>query len=141
MTFVIPLIIWAVGQTSKFLLNAVKRGKFTIADFTESGGMPSVHSAFVASLVTVVVLKEGISSALFGVSLIFSLIVIHDALKLRHVVEIHSKILNKLRSSLSPEDQKLNPQTIEHVGHQPLEVLAGILLGIFGTLILLWLLG
>lgn len=132
-----PLIIWAVGQTYKFLSNAAQRGRFKIADFAESGGMPSVHSAVVASLSTVTGIKEGVSSAIFGATLIFSLIIVHDAFRLRSVVEAHSKILNKLRLGLSPADQQLNPGVIEHVGHKLPEVIAGLIFGILGTMILI----
>jgi len=95
-------------------------------------GMPSGHSAFVASLVTIIGLAEGMQSPLFALTLAFAVIVINDALKLRQYLGQQGAILNILIKDLK-EDQFLDekyPILKEKIGHTKVEVLAGILLGI-----------
>ena len=136
MTYFIPLLVWAVVHTYKYVTKSLERKSWAWSNFTESGGMPSSHSAVVASLCTILAVKEGWSSPVFAAAVIFSIIIIHDALRLRSIVEVHSKILNKIRLGFPPADQKIYPETIEHVGHQLPEVVVGVVFGILGTLLL-----
>ncbi len=97
--------------------------------------MPSSHSASVAALSTAVGLQEGFTSALFGVTLYFSLIVMYDAAGLRRAAGRQAMVLNRLieRHFEHPEGdaQKL----MELLGHTPLEVLVGASLGVFSALL------
>jgi len=136
MTIIIPLIIWALSQGFKFFHRSYKTGEFTLHNFLDYGGMPSTHSAIVSSLMTVVGIKEGIDSTIFGVTVIFASFIIHDALRLRSVVQEHSKMLNYLRDDFSKQERRLYPLTNERIGHKLSEVFAGIIVGIVGTIIL-----
>lgn len=127
-----PFISAVIAQIIKISL--VKRNKMKIKDFVKMtyAGMPSGHSAFVASLATIIGLIEGLHSPLFALTLAFAIIVINDALKLRQYLGQQGAILNILIKDLK-EDQFLDekyPILKEKIGHTKIEVLAGILLGI-----------
>jgi uncharacterized protein len=127
-----PFISAAIAQIIKIILG--KRNKMKIKDFFKMSyaGMPSGHSAFVASLTTVIGLSEGFQSPLFALTVAFAIIVINDALRLRQYLGQQGAILNILIKDLK-EDQFLDekyPILKEKIGHTKVEVLAGILLGI-----------
>ncbi len=91
--------------------------------------MPSSHAASVAALSTCVGLNEGFRSSLFGATLFFSLIVMYDAAGLRRAAGRHASVLNRLIEEHF-QDQKDTQRLMELLGHTPLEVLVGALLGV-----------
>lgn len=93
--------------------------------------MPSAHSTFVIALATALGLKYGALSDEFMICLVFSIVIIYDAMNVRYQVGIHAKTLNEL----TPHDGK---QLNESIGHTPLEALVG---GIIGFLTAVFLLG
>jgi len=100
--------------------------------------MPSSHAASVSCLTTMVALREGVQSSLFGVTLFFSLIVMYDAAGLRRAAGRHATVLNRLidHNFKSPEEgaQKL----MELLGHTPFEVFVGALLGVGSAVLWAW---
>jgi acid phosphatase family membrane protein YuiD len=71
------LLAWFIAQASKSISSKTKKS------FFRCGGMPSAHSAFTSALTTAVGITQGFSSALFAVTLGFSIIVWHDAIRVR----------------------------------------------------------
>lgn len=127
-----PFVAAAIAQAIKISLT--KRNKMKIKDFFAFtyAGMPSGHSAFVVSLVTIIGLSEGIKSPLFALATAFMVIVINDALKLRMYLGQQGEAINILIEDLD-EDQFLDqkyPKMKERIGHTKKEVLAGSLLGL-----------
>lgn len=102
------------------------------------GGMPSGHSAFVISLVTVVGLTEGIASSAFAVSVVFAAIIIRDAVGLRMYMGRHGQMINHLVRHLPPDEQTRFPHLGERLGHTYGEAIIGALLG-FSLALLLYL--
>jgi len=95
-----------------------------------TGGMPSTHSAVVCSLTTSTAISEGIASNLFVFSLIFTLVVLRDALGVRRASGLQAKALNNLGKQTA-EKIGLDFQAVKEInGHTPLEVLVGGFLGI-----------
>ena len=95
-----------------------------------TGGMPSSHSSMVSALATSVAFIEGIASNLFVVTLMFALIIIRDALGVRRSSGIQARALNWLGHHAA-EKLKLDFKPVkEVVGHSPLEVAVGVILGI-----------
>ena len=94
-----------------------------------SGGMPSVHSALVTSLSTAIGIKYGIFHDMFLICLVFSTIIIYDAINVRFEAGLHAKALN----SIMMEEQILN----ESIGHRPEEALAGSIVGIIVAMVLM----
>ncbi len=123
---IIPFIAALLSQFIKVLLEYIKYKKISFIRFINGmGGMPSTHSSLVASLCTIIYLDYGIST-LFSVTLIFSLIIIYDAMGIRYESGKQAEAINKITNS------NLN----EKIGHKPIEVLVGVLLGILVTFIM-----
>jgi acid phosphatase family membrane protein YuiD len=124
----VPIISVIIAQTIKQFTD---HRKFKLRKFFSYSGMPSGHSAAVVSLSTIVALHEGISSPVFAVSVVLSLIVMTDAIGLRTYLGSHGKILNILVKDLN-EDKFLDekyPILLERIGHTPLQVLIGAIIG------------
>lgn len=107
-------------------------GRFSVAKMLGSGGMPSAHSTFVVSILTAMGIKYGVRSDYFAICLVFSIIVIYDAMNIRYQSGLHAKAINKINSH---EDTSLN----ESLGHTPIEAFAGGLVGLFTAAILMFL--
>ena len=97
--------------------------------------MPSSHSASVAALSTAVGLQEGYGSALFAVTLYFSLIVMYDAAGLRRAAGKQAAVLNRLIERHFQHPQDDTQRLMELLGHTPFEVLVGGLLGVLSALL------
>lgn len=136
----IPLITWLVAQMIKFGI-AVLQGKYRPSLLFSSGGMPSVHSATVASLATVALIEGGPNSPLFGITGVFAAIVMYDSLGVRRAAGEQAKVLNLLIEDLSTNGAVKTPKKYGHLkeilGHRPLEVAIGLMLGVAVAALLL----
>lgn len=131
----IPLIVGFGAQLMKVIRYA-RTPKDAWKQLLSYGGMPSSHTAFVTSVTMIIFLSEGWRSPLFVLSLVYSLLIIRDAVSLRQALSRHSHIINKLRLSL-PSDKRIDiPPLEERMGHTPAEALAGAILGVIGSLVL-----
>lgn len=132
----IPILVGAVAQVSKILVEAIRTGNINLRLLNTYGGMPSSHTALVISMVTVVGLEVGLASPIFLIALIFAAVTIRDAIGLRMYLSEHAKILNRLIREVPSQDKPSFPQrVIERIGHSPLEALMGGLVGLTATLI------
>ena len=123
---------WVVAQFLKTLIDFALNKNFNAERLVGSGGMPSSHSATVCGLTTAALLKYGAGSFEFAVSFVLSMIVMYDAIGMRRETGKQAKLLNSI---LSENPLKLNAEVLqeklkEYVGHTPLQVLAGAILGI-----------
>ena len=129
------LLAWAAAQLIKFCIYAVVNHSLDLQRLFGDGGMPSGHSATVTALATTAAIQYGMDSAAFAVSLILAIIVMHDAMGVRRQAGKHAKAINEMMamfySDIAPE-KKLQ----EFLGHTPLQVLFGALLGLVVGLIL-----
>lgn len=129
----IPFVTWAIAQAIKFSL-ALVRGEVDLRYLYASGGMPSVHSAVVCSLATWALIDGGPSSALFGVTAVFAAIVMYDSFGVRRSAGEQARTLNNLIADLvktgNVRDADNYSQLREILGHKPLEVIVGAILGV-----------
>ena len=136
-----PFIAAASAQFIKVFISHSKEMKIKDIFKLTYAGMPSGHSAFVFSLLTVIGLSQGLDSPIFLLTLVFALIVINDALKLRRYLGKQGEVINTLIKDLQ-EDQFLDekyPLLRERIGHTIIETLVGSLLGISVSLIMFFL--
>jgi acid phosphatase family membrane protein YuiD len=119
------------GQVLKFIISSLRSRRLEFYRLTESGGMPSSHSATVTSLATAVGITHGWRSDLFAIVAVFAFIVLYDAVGIRQAVGQQSRFLNHI---LGREQLEIKPFK-EALGHTPLEVAAGAVLGIIITLL------
>ena len=96
--------------------------------------MPSTHSSFVSSLTTSVFFEVGLSSIIFAITLIFSLVIIYDSMGVRYEAGKQAEVLNDIVEKIKfPQNIKALK---EKVGHKPIEVLFGVIVGMTTALIL-----
>lgn len=133
--FWIALLVGFAVQFYKGMAQYVRTRHWNLRRFVETGGMPSSHSAAVAALSTAVGLQEGFTSALFGVTLYFSLIVMYDAAGLRRAAGRQATVLNRLIDSHFRHAQDDTQKLMELLGHTPFEVFIGASLGVFSALL------
>lgn len=123
-------IAWFVAQVLKVIFVLIKSKKVDFSRFVGAGGMPSSHTAFVVSLAVAVGLAEGFASTLFAVSVVVALVVMYDAAGVRRAAGQQAKILNKLVDEWGKEDfTETGKKLKELLGHTPVEVFAGAVLG------------
>ena len=127
-------MVGLVVQGYKGIAVFATTGHWNLRRFVETGGMPSSHSAAVAALSTAVGLQEGFRSALFGVTLYFSLIVMYDAAGLRRAAGRQARVLNRLIESHFQHPADDTQKLMELLGHTPFEVFMGALVGVASAL-------
>lgn len=125
MSEVLLTIVLAVlaAQFAKLIVLWVKHKHLTFRDLVVTGGMPSSHSAFVISLMTIIFLTEGFSTS-FAISLVLALVVIRDAFGVRRTAGEEGIIINQMMKKL-----KMHKQTHFAMGHTPAQVVVGAILG------------
>ncbi|MBI5037152.1 MAG: divergent PAP2 family protein [Candidatus Kerfeldbacteria bacterium] len=134
-----PILTMIVVQSIKLATDGIK-GNFTIKGFmTTYGGMPSGHSAYVTALTTSVGFNYGVETPVFAVAVIFSLLVITDAMYLRRRIDLVAKAANHIVATL-PADQRSGFTKLEtKIEHTFPQVAVGALCGfIIAYLLHLW---
>lgn len=127
---------WFVAQAIKTLVEFIKAGEVDFSRMIGSGGMPSSHSSLVTSLTTAIGLTEGFNSSLFALSFGIACIVMYDASGVRLAVGKQAKILNQILEDA--QKHKFEAERLkELIGHTPIQVYAGGILGILIALIYL----
>jgi len=121
---------WFLAQVLKTLTNFLKYRQFNAERLVGAGGMPSSHTALVVSLSTAIGLKDGFHSSTFAIALVLAGIVMYDAAGVRRAAGKHAKVLNRLVRQMRAEHTVRDTKLKELLGHHPLEVLAGAILGI-----------
>lgn len=125
---------WLIAQILKTMIHLFFTKKFVAERLVGSGGMPSSHSATVCALATAACYEYGAGSFEFAISAIFAIIVMYDAMGVRRETGIQAKMLNdiiKIFEDMGRKELSTDDKLKEFVGHTPLQVLMGALLGIF----------
>jgi acid phosphatase family membrane protein YuiD len=131
-----PLVAWTIAQTAKVILYSVREHRLNLRVLAVTGGMPSSHSAIVMGMTTAVGKYSGITSAQFAIALIFSFVVMYDAAGLRRAAGRQAAVLNRLVEDLVHMRGVQEAKLRELLGHTPVEVLVGAVLGVAAGLIL-----
>ena len=131
-----PLVAWTIAQTAKVIIYSVREHRLNLRVLAVTGGMPSSHSAIVMGMTTAVGKYAGVNSAAFAIALIFSFVVMYDAAGLRRAAGRQAAILNRLVEDLVNMRGVQEAKLRELLGHTPVEVLVGAVLGVAAGLIL-----
>ena len=129
------VVSWAVAQTVKVLLGILRERRFNFKWFIGVGGMPSSHASGMASLAASVGFICGFNSYQFAIATVIALIVMFDAQGVRRTVGIQAEILNKIMDDLYWKGKVEEERLRELLGHTPVEVIAGAVLGILISII------
>jgi len=133
---IIPLLVLVATQILKLTTDGI-RGNFNLRSIWISyGGMPSAHTAFAISVTTLVGLREGFDHPTFAVALVFTLLIMRDAITYRARLGHQGQMINKLVELLPKNNHQGLSKLPERLGHSVPEVFVGALVGICLTVIL-----
>ena len=124
---------WAVAQILKTIIHAMINRRLDLTRLTGDGGMPSSHSATVTSVAAMTGFVCGFDSAFFAVAAIMAIIVMHDAMGVRLETGKQAQVINEMfefLDRLTEESLSMDVKLKEFVGHTPIQVAAGGVLGI-----------
>ena len=125
-----------IAQFYKFVVFLIIYRKLNFKRLFQTGGMPSSHSSFMMAVATSTGLIAGFNSVSFAIALTIALLVMYDAAGLRRAVGKQASVINQIVSEIFSEHPHLSSQKIkELLGHTPIEVFAGAILG---TCISIW---
>lgn len=127
---VVPILVWFSIQLFKVIYDLVVDKKFNFKRIMGAGGMPSSHSAVVTSLATLVGKNYGLDSAIFAISLVFAFVVMYDAAGVRRAAGKQAKLLNKIIETPGLTGVEVTERLVEVLGHTPMQVVVGALIGI-----------
>lgn len=129
-TLRVSLLAWLIAQVLKVLFSILSVRKFDLTRLIGAGGMPSSHSALVMALAVSVGQEMGWKSPFFAVTLIFSLIIMYDAAGVRRAAGKQAEAINQIINDIYSGTQISQDRLKELIGHTPVEVFMGALLGI-----------
>lgn len=130
---------WVIAQALKTLIHAWFTKSFVAERLVGGGGMPSSHSATVCALSTATAIQYGLGSYEFAIAAIFSLVVMYDAIGVRQEAGKQAKVLNDMIELFTHmgKDIDIEKQLKEFIGHTPLQVFCGAILGIATAFIIM----
>ena len=126
---------WIIAQGAKYTTAAVKARSLHVFDrLYLSGNMPSAHSATVVSIATLIALRDGVDSGLFGLAAVLALVVMYDAMMVRHSVGEQGAVIKRIlkESNIAVKE----PHVAD--GHTPLEVVVGVCIGALAGIIVFY---
>ena len=135
----VALSSWFWAQLIKTIIHAIVTKKVDFTRLVGDGGMPSGHSATVSSLAVSAAMVYGLGSFEFAIALVFAIVVCKDAMGVRLETGKQAAIINDIVEAfnvLTSEEKLPDAKLKEFVGHTPLQVIAGILLGIVNAVLL-----
>ncbi len=132
----VPVLIWFAVQLWKLLSPLIFHRKLDLSLLWATGGMPSSHSALVVALAITVGVETGFDSPLFAVSAVLAMIVMYDAAGVRQAAGKQAQKINRIVEELLAGHPLNEERLRELLGHTPLQVAVGALVGFVGALLL-----
>ena len=139
--FLTSALSWLIAQILKTLIHTFFTRSFDPERLVGSGGMPSSHSATVTALSVATYFEYGVSSFEFAIAAILAIIVMYDARGVRRETGKQAELLNdilKIFEDMGRSEISTHDKLKEFVGHTPLQVLMGAVLG-FAIALLMYL--
>jgi len=127
---------WLIAQTIKVGIGVYKEKRFNFRWFVGTGGMPSSHTAAATALATSVGITYGFDSGLFAIAITFAVIVMSDAQGVRFSSGRQAALLNKMLDDIYWKKKLDEEKLKEFLGHTPVQVWAGAVIGILVPLLL-----
>jgi acid phosphatase family membrane protein YuiD len=124
------LIAWFMAQVLKPPVEYFRKGKWNWGYLLSSGGMPSSHSALMVGATTGIGLHDGFNTSIFAIAVAITMVVLYDAAGVRRQAGIHAQKINVVIEELLAGHPISDKQLLEVLGHTPMEVSGGALLGV-----------
>jgi len=128
--FITTVSAWIIAQTIKVTAGVIRKKRLDFRLFVGPGGMPSSHASGATCLATAIGLKYGFDSVYFALAASFAIVVMFDAHVVRHSTGRQAHILNKIMDDIYWRGRIHEGRLREFIGHTPIEVIAGSILGI-----------
>lgn len=123
-------LAWFFAQAIKVIIGIIREKRFNFRWFVGTGGMPSSHSSVVSATAAVTGYYYGFTSIMFAIVLVFALIIMSDAAGLRRATGKQATVLNKMIEDIYEHGAVTEGRLKELLGHTPIEVFAGLALGV-----------
>lgn len=126
-------VAWFGAQILKVFTGIFRTKSFNVVELLfGTGGMPSSHTAAVCALAVACGMTCGLSSPIFAIAVLFAVVVMRDATGVRREAGEQAKVLNRIMRDLfsSTDSQDINRNLKELIGHTPLQVFVGALVGV-----------
>jgi len=124
------VLAWLIAQSIKVCRNVIQRRRFNVRWVIDTGGMPSSHSSGTAAVAAVVGIYSGFDSILFLFAIVFALVTMFDAAGVRRAVGRQAVAMNRMLDEIYAHGMFSEQRLKEFLGHTPVEVLVGAMLGI-----------
>jgi uncharacterized protein len=132
----ITLTVWALAQCLKVFIGFCLERRFNFRWFIGTGGMPSSHAAGATALATVCGLKLGFDSPQFALAAVFAMVTMFDAQGVRRSTGLQAGLLNKIMDDIYWQGKIESKRLAELIGHTPIQVVVGSIMGFFSAVIL-----
>ena len=132
----VTIIAWVFAQSIKVAIGVIRQRKFDFRWFVGPGGIPSSHVAGASALATSIGLSYGFDTVSFALAAAFTIVVLFDAQNVRRAAGKQARILNKMMEDIYWQGRIEEAQLRELLGHTPVEVFLGMILGISIAVIL-----
>ena len=129
-TLMITISVWAIAQGVKVVIGVINEKRFNFRWFIGTGGMPSSHAAGASALATSCGLSMGFDSLVFALAAAFALVTMFDAQSVRRHTGRQAEILNKILDDMYWKGKIESEKLRELIGHTPVQVFSGAVLGI-----------
>ena len=133
---IVPILTWFFIQTFKVIWDLITTKKFNFKRILGAGGMPSSHTAVVMSLSTLIGKEFGFDSPIYALSMVFAFVVMYDAAGVRRAAGKQATLLNKIVETPGLSGIQVSEKLVEVLGHTPIQVFVGALIGVIAGLIL-----
>jgi len=132
----VTIIAWVLTQSIKVALGVIREKRFDFRWFVGPGGIPSSHAAGASALATSIGIRYGFDTVPFALAAAFTIVVMFDAQNVRRAAGKQAQILNKMMEDIYWRGKIKEAQLRELLGHTPVEVFLGMILGILIAVIL-----
>ena len=132
----VTIIAWVLAQSIKVTIGIIRQKKFDFRWFVGPGGIPSSHAAGASALATSIGLKYGFDTVSFALAVAFTIVVMFDAQNVRRAAGKQAEILNKMMDDIYWQGRIKEADLRELLGHTPVEVFLGMILGLLIAVIL-----
>ncbi len=133
--FLATISAWFIAQAIKVVIGVISQKRFDFRWFIGTGGMPSSHAAGASCLAAAMGMEYGFNSPYFALAAAFAIVVMFDAQGVRRATGRQARILNKITEDIYWKGKVPEGRLMELIGHTPIEVIAGLILGILVAVI------
>lgn len=128
---IIAATAWFVAGFLKMIIELIINKKLSFKRIVGAGGMPSSHTSTVIALAIAIGYEAGVNSVIFAFTVIFVIVVIHDAVGVRLETGKQAKVLNTMMFETEAfKDIDFERKLKEYIGHTPLQAIIGAIVGI-----------